>query len=149
MREFSGRTAVITGAAGGFGLEFAKRAALLGIRVVLADVEASALQRAHSLVDALGAPVSGAEVAPSAADGSPDWSRAVRTDPRGGFELRGVPAGDVWPWARHPAAGEAHARWPTRVRTGEETPGVVLRLPERFDETRGDARLAAEREPRR
>jgi NAD(P)-dependent dehydrogenase (short-subunit alcohol dehydrogenase family) len=57
MREFSGRTAVITGAAGGFGLEFAKRAALLGMRVVLADVEAGALQRAHNLVESLGARV--------------------------------------------------------------------------------------------
>jgi protocatechuate 3,4-dioxygenase beta subunit len=121
----------------------------------LADVDDVALSLVPGgalrgeVVDALGAPVSGAEVAPGTADGSPDWSRAVRTDPRGGFVLRGVPAGDVWPSARHPAAGEAQSRWPTRVRTGEETPGVVLRLPERFDEARGDARLAGERDPRR
>jgi protocatechuate 3,4-dioxygenase beta subunit len=115
--------------------------------VALALVPGGALR--GEVVDALGAPVSGAEVAVGSADSPPDWTRAVRTDPRGGFLLRGVPAGEVWPWARHPAAGEAQARWPTRVRTGEETPGVVLRLPERFDETRGNARLAAEREPRR
>jgi protocatechuate 3,4-dioxygenase beta subunit len=121
----------------------------------LADVDGIALALVPGgavrgeVVDALGAPVSGAEVAAGTAEGPPDWSRAVRTDPRGGFVLRGVPAGEVWPWARHPAAGEAQARWPTRVRTGEETPGLVLRLPERFDEARGDARLAEERGPRR
>ncbi len=115
--------------------------------VTLALMPGGALR--GEVVDALGAPVSGAEVAAGTADGAPDWTRAVRSDPRGGFVLRGVPAGDVWPSARHPAAGEAQARWPTRVRTGEETPGVVLRLPERFDEARGDAWLAAERDPRR
>jgi hypothetical protein len=115
--------------------------------VTLALVPGGAVR--GEVVDALGAPVSGAEVAPGAAEGAPDWSRAVRTDPRGGFVLRGVPAGEVWPWARHPAAGEAQARWPTRVRTGEETPGPVLRLPERFDEARGDARIAGERGQRR
>ena len=39
MREFHGKVAVITGAASGFGREFARRAASLGMRVVLADIE--------------------------------------------------------------------------------------------------------------
>ena len=46
MRNFEGRTAVITGGAGGFGLEFARRAVALGMQVVLADVEQQALERA-------------------------------------------------------------------------------------------------------
>ncbi len=116
----------------------------------LADVEGVALALVPGgalrgeVVDALGAPVSGAEVTAGPAGVPPDWTRAARTDPRGGFVLRGVPAGDAWPCARHPAAGETLARYPARVRVGEETPGLVLRLPERFDKARGDARLAAD-----
>ncbi len=117
----------------------------------LADVDAAALTLqaggtlSGDVVDALGAPVSGAEVVVVAAAGVvPDWSRAARTDPQGRFTLPGVPAGEVWPSARHPAAGEAQARYASRIRAGEETPGVVLRLPERFDEERGNARLAAD-----
>ncbi|MBV9756548.1 MAG: SDR family NAD(P)-dependent oxidoreductase, partial [Alphaproteobacteria bacterium] len=43
MREFAGRVAVITGAASGFGREFARIAASLGMRVVLADIEPAPL----------------------------------------------------------------------------------------------------------
>jgi NAD(P)-dependent dehydrogenase (short-subunit alcohol dehydrogenase family) len=39
LREFHGKVAVITGAASGFGREFARQAAALGMRVVLADIE--------------------------------------------------------------------------------------------------------------
>ena len=45
MRELSGKVAVITGAASGFGREFARLGALLGMRLALADVEADALAR--------------------------------------------------------------------------------------------------------
>ncbi|TAM10137.1 MAG: SDR family NAD(P)-dependent oxidoreductase [Nevskiaceae bacterium] len=44
MKEFKGRVAVITGAASGFGREFARTAAHLGMRLVLADVEPGALE---------------------------------------------------------------------------------------------------------
>ncbi|HYA76343.1 MAG TPA: SDR family NAD(P)-dependent oxidoreductase [Burkholderiaceae bacterium] len=43
MQDFVGRTAVITGAASGFGREFARLARLEGMRLVLADIEPDAL----------------------------------------------------------------------------------------------------------
>ena len=47
MQEFDGRVAVVTGAASGMGLAFARRFAALGMKVVLADVEAPALDAAE------------------------------------------------------------------------------------------------------
>ncbi len=44
MREFEGKTAVVTGAASGMGLAFARRFAAEGMNVVLADIEEDALQ---------------------------------------------------------------------------------------------------------
>jgi NAD(P)-dependent dehydrogenase (short-subunit alcohol dehydrogenase family) len=44
MQDFKGRTAVITGAASGFGREFARLGRSLGMRLVLADVEPAALE---------------------------------------------------------------------------------------------------------
>jgi NAD(P)-dependent dehydrogenase (short-subunit alcohol dehydrogenase family) len=46
LREFGGRTAVVTGAASGMGRAFTQRFAEEGMRVVLADVEREALDRA-------------------------------------------------------------------------------------------------------
>jgi NAD(P)-dependent dehydrogenase (short-subunit alcohol dehydrogenase family) len=63
MRELAGKTAVVTGAASGIGLAFARRFGAEGMRVVLADVEAGTLDRA------------GAELAASGVE-----SIAVRTD---------------------------------------------------------------------
>ena len=48
MRDFNGRTAVVTGAASGMGRAFADRFAREGMNVVLADIEAPALDRAVS-----------------------------------------------------------------------------------------------------
>ncbi len=47
MKEFKQKVAVITGAASGFGLEFARYAATQQMRLVLVDVQADALERAH------------------------------------------------------------------------------------------------------
>jgi len=52
-----GDTAVITGAASGFGLELARLCAGRGMNVVLADVQADALARAQQELAALGAPL--------------------------------------------------------------------------------------------
>ena len=57
MKTFKGRTAVITGAGSGFGLEAARIAAREGMNVVLADVQQDALDRAAAEIAALGAPV--------------------------------------------------------------------------------------------
>ena len=53
----SGGTAVITGAASGFGLEASRIAARRGMRVVMADVQADALDAAATEVRGLGAQV--------------------------------------------------------------------------------------------
>jgi len=52
-----GGIAVITGAASGFGLEGCKIAAARGMKIVMADVQADALARAASELEALGAEV--------------------------------------------------------------------------------------------
>jgi NAD(P)-dependent dehydrogenase (short-subunit alcohol dehydrogenase family) len=57
MNDFKGRTAVITGAASGFGLECARIAAREGMNVVMADVQADALAAAVREVEGLGASV--------------------------------------------------------------------------------------------
>ena len=63
MKDFSGKTAVITGAASGIGKGIAKRAVQLGCKVVLADIEGDAFfpawdethwretQREHHAID--------------------------------------------------------------------------------------------------
>jgi len=57
MKTFKGRTAVITGAGSGFGLEASRIAAREGMNVVMADVQQDALDRAADEIAALGAPV--------------------------------------------------------------------------------------------
>jgi len=52
-----GGTAVITGAASGFGLELARLCAQRGMNVVLADVQADALESAKQTLTPLGAPL--------------------------------------------------------------------------------------------
>ncbi|HRI17887.1 MAG TPA: SDR family oxidoreductase [Burkholderiaceae bacterium] len=59
MKTFQGRTAVITGAASGFGLEASRIAAREGMNVVMADVQQDALEAAVAEVRALGVQVVG------------------------------------------------------------------------------------------
>lgn len=54
MKDFAGKTAVITGAGSGFGREFARLAASLGMKLVLADIQQDAL-------DAIAAELAAAE----------------------------------------------------------------------------------------
>ena len=55
MLEFNGRVAVITGAASGFGRAFAEKGAALGMKLVLADVDAKALAQTVDALRATGA----------------------------------------------------------------------------------------------
>jgi NAD(P)-dependent dehydrogenase (short-subunit alcohol dehydrogenase family) len=57
MKRFEGRTAVITGAGSGFGLEAARIAASRRMNVVLADVQQDALDRAAAEIAACGVEV--------------------------------------------------------------------------------------------
>ena len=57
MSKLQGRTAVVTGAASGFGLEASRIAARLGMNIVMADVQQDALDRAAAEIGALGVPV--------------------------------------------------------------------------------------------
>jgi len=59
MKSFRGRTAVITGAGSGFGLEASRIAAREGMHVVLADVQQDALDKAVAELTAQGAQVLG------------------------------------------------------------------------------------------
>ena len=68
MDDFAGRVAVVTGAASGIGRGLARHAASEGMRVVLADVEAPALDDAVAEVRALGADAVGIRTDVSRAD---------------------------------------------------------------------------------
>ena len=57
ITNFKGKTAVLTGAGSGFGLECARMGAKLGMNLVLADVQQDALDKAVAEVTALGAQV--------------------------------------------------------------------------------------------
>ena len=68
MRDLAGRVAVVTGAASGMGRAFAERFAAEGMRVVLADVERDALDRAVGELRAGGRDVVGVGTDVSRAD---------------------------------------------------------------------------------
>jgi NAD(P)-dependent dehydrogenase (short-subunit alcohol dehydrogenase family) len=57
MKDFQGKVAVVTGAASGIGRALAEKSASLGMKVVLADVEESALKQAEEELQASGAHV--------------------------------------------------------------------------------------------
>jgi hypothetical protein len=83
------------------------------------------------ILDSRSEPVPGAEVAWG---DPPRWERATRSDRRGHFFLRGVPAGAISITARHPVAGEAWSDDLITVRPLETSPGAYLRLPKQVTE---------------
>ena len=78
------------------------------------------------VLDARSEPVPNAEVAWG---DPPRWDLAARSDARGRFVLRGVPAGAIWITARHPSAGENSSNRLITVRPVETSPGAFVRLP--------------------
>lgn len=62
MKDFAGKTAVVTGAASGIGLALAERFAAARMRVVLADIEEDALNRAVEQLEARQAEVIGVPI---------------------------------------------------------------------------------------
>jgi NAD(P)-dependent dehydrogenase (short-subunit alcohol dehydrogenase family) len=78
MREFKNRVAVVTGAASGIGRAIAEHCVAEGMRVVLADIEASALQEAAKAMD--GATVRPYRVDVSDASGVEEMAEAVYSE---------------------------------------------------------------------
>lgn len=68
ISNFAGKTAVLTGAGSGFGLECARIAAARGMNLVLVDVQADALAAAEAELSATGVPVLARKVDVSSAD---------------------------------------------------------------------------------
>jgi len=100
IAEFRGRTAVLTGAASGFGLECARIGATRGMNLVLVDVQQDALDRAQAEMEAAGAQVMARRVDVSKADEMEALAEAVRQRfgaPHLVFNNAGVGAGGlVW-----------------------------------------------------
>ena len=100
MKEFAGKVAVITGAGSGFGREFARLGAGLGMKLVLADIQADALAATADELRARGVELIAERVDVSRAE---DMERlALRTKEAFGkvhllFNNAGVAAGGlVW-----------------------------------------------------
>src|SRR5689334_7411735 len=101
MQDFRDKVAVITGGASGIGLALARRFAQEGMRVVLADIEADALEAAEQELRNMGARTLAVETDVSRSD---DMERlAARVlDTFGAVHILcnnagvGAPAGPIW-----------------------------------------------------
>ena len=78
ISDFKNKTAVLTGAGSGFGLECARIGARLGMNLVLADVQQDALNKAVAEMEAAGAAVLGMQV---------DVSKAAQVEALGAATL--------------------------------------------------------------
>ena len=139
MKNFKGGTAVITGAASGFGLETSRLAAQRGMNVVMADVQQDALDRAAAEIEALGAKVLAFRL--DVASAAEVEALGAATEARFGapqivFNNAGVGAGGlIWENTRRRlgvgARRQRHGRRPRHprlhaddARGGREGPGV-------------------------
>src|SRR6185295_14277762 len=84
IQDFKGKTAVLTGAGSGFGLECARIGAKLGMNLVLVDVQQDALDQASAEIKATGAEVLSFKLDVSNAEQMEAMGRAV-------FERFGAP----------------------------------------------------------
>ena len=100
IQDFNGKTAVLTGAGSGFGLECARIGAARGMNLVLVDVQQDALDRAQAEMEAAGAQVLARRVDVSKADQMESLAQAVQERfgaPHFVFNNAGVGAGGlVW-----------------------------------------------------
>ena len=100
LNAWQGRTAVITGAGSGFGLEVARIAAGRGMNLVLVDVQADALERARQEFESLGVAVLAQRVDVSDAEAMDALGAAVQARfgaPHFVFNNAGVASGGlVW-----------------------------------------------------
>ena len=100
ISNFKGKTAVLTGAGSGFGLECARIGARLGMNLVLADVQQNTLDRAAAEMKAAGAEVIAMQVDVSDAAQMEHLARRVQEHfgaPHFVFNNAGVGAGGlVW-----------------------------------------------------
>ena len=100
ITNFKGKTAVLTGAASGFGLECARIGASLGMNLVLVDVQQDALDKAAAEIQACGAAVLALKVDVSKAAEMEALGRAVQQRfgaPHFVFNNAGVGAGGlIW-----------------------------------------------------
>lgn len=100
IQDFKGKTAVLTGAGSGFGLECARIGAARGMNLVLVDVQQDALDRAQAEMEAAGAQVLARRVDVSKADQMESLAQAVQQRfgaPHFVFNNAGVGAGGlVW-----------------------------------------------------
>ncbi len=100
ISDFKGKTAVLTGAGSGFGLECARIGASLGMNLVLVDVQQDALDKAEAEMKAAGAQVLARKVDVSDAGQMESLAQAVKERfgaPHFVFNNAGVGAGGlVW-----------------------------------------------------
>ena len=100
ISDFKGKTAVLTGAGSGFGLECARIGARLGMNLVLVDVQQDALDRARQEIEGTGAQVLARKVDVSQAREMEDLAQVVRQRfgaPHFVFNNAGVGSGGmVW-----------------------------------------------------
>ncbi|MDM0111040.1 SDR family oxidoreductase [Variovorax sp. J22R133] len=100
IQDFKGKTAVLTGAGSGFGLECARIGAARGMNLVLVDVQQDALDKAQAEMEAAGAQVLARKVDVSSAVQMESLAQAVKERfgaPHFVFNNAGVGAGGlVW-----------------------------------------------------
>jgi len=100
IQDFKGKTAVLTGAGSGFGLECARIGAARGMNLVLVDVQQDALERAAAEMTAAGAQVLARRVDVSSAEQMQALATEVKAHfgaPHFVFNNAGVGAGGlVW-----------------------------------------------------
>ena len=100
INDFQGKTAVLTGAGSGFGLECARLGARLGMNLVLVDVQQDALDKAEAEMKAQGVQVLARKVDVSSADEMQALADAVKARfgaPHFVFNNAGVGSGGlIW-----------------------------------------------------